>query len=384
MMKEDKLLKRFWDNFKFPLLAILLGFIVGAIFIVASDNSPVVAYKALFEGSLGGISKFGETLYKTTPILFTGLSIAVAFRTGLFNIGAEGQYIMGTISAIAAGWYFQALPKYLLITVIILSGAIAGALWASIAGYLKAKIGVHEVITTIMLNYTALHLTNYIVKAVLNPQVLEGTVKQAHTVQLPDHARLAKLSEFLPQFGYSSAHTGIFIGLAAAFVIYIILFKTTLGYELRSVGNSPDAAEYGGISKVKNIILAMAISGALSGMAGAVQVSGLLYKVTQTPAMPGYGFDGIAVALVGQIHPIGIIFSALLFGILSNGARKMQIAGIPREVIGIIQGVIIVFVAADQLFKILEKRKKAKEMKLKEMAEVEEMNNNKTGEGDEQ
>ena len=381
MMKEDKLLKRFWDNFKFPLLAILLGFIVGAIFIVASDNSPVVAYKALFEGSLGGISKFGETLYKTTPILFTGLSIAVAFRTGLFNIGAEGQYIMGTISAIAAGWYFQALPKYLLITVIILSGAIAGALWASIAGYLKAKIGVHEVITTIMLNYTALHLTNYIVKAVLNPQVLEGTVKQAHTVQLPDHARLAKLSEFLPQFGYSSAHTGIFIGLAAAFVIYIILFKTTLGYELRSVGNSPDAA---GISKVKNIILAMAISGALSGMAGAVQVSGLLYKVTQTPAMPGYGFDGIAVALVGQIHPIGIIFSALLFGILSNGARKMQIAGIPREVIGIIQGVIIVFVAADQLFKILEKRKKAKEMKLKEMAEVEEMNNNKTREDDEQ
>lgn len=384
MMKNDKMIKRFWDNFRFPLLAIILGFMVGAIFIAASNNSPVVAYKALFEGSLGGVAKFGETLYKTTPILFTGLSIAVAFRTGLFNIGAEGQYIIGTISAVAAGWYFQALPHYLLLTVIILSGAIAGALWASIAGFLKAKIGVHEVITTIMLNYTALHLTNYIVKAILNPQVLEGTVKQAHTVKLADHAKLAKLSEFIPQFGYSSAHTGIFLALIAAFVVYVILFKTTLGYELRSVGNSPDAAEYGGINKVKNIILAMAISGALSGMAGAIQISGLLYKVTQTPAMPGYGFDGIAVALVGQIHPIGIIFSALLFGILSNGARKMQIAGIPREVIGIIQGVIIVFVAADQIFRIMEKRKKAKEMKLKEMAEVEEINNNKTGESDEQ
>lgn len=131
MMKEDKILKRFWNNFRFPLLAIILGFFVGAVFIIASNNSPVVAYKALFQGSLGGVSKIGETLYKTTPILFTGLSIAVAFRTGLFNIGAEGQYIIGTISAVAAGWYFQDLPHYLLITAIILSGAVAGALWAS-------------------------------------------------------------------------------------------------------------------------------------------------------------------------------------------------------------------------------------------------------------
>ncbi|MBN2286794.1 MAG: ABC transporter permease [Tissierellales bacterium] len=359
-MKGEKLIKKIWNSMKFPLIAIVLGFLVGAIFIIASDNSPIVAYQALFQGSLSSFSSFGETLYKTTPILFTGLAIAVAFRTGLFNIGAEGQYIVGAISAVAAGWYFQGLPHLPLIIAIVISGALAGALWASIAGFLKAKIGVHEVITTIMLNYTALHLSNYIAKAVLNPQVLEGTEKKAHTVSLTDAGKLTKLNEIIPQFEYSSAHTGIFIALAMVFVIYILLFKTSIGYELRSVGKNPDAAEYGGINKTKNIIISMAISGSLAGMAGAVQVAGLLYKVSQTPNMPGYGFDGIAVALVGQNHPIGIIFSALLFGILSNGSRKMQIAGIPKEIIGIIQGVIIVFVAADQMSKILEKRKKAK------------------------
>ena len=295
-INRDSKIFIYWSNIKFPLYAIVLGFFVGAVFIIVSDNSPAVAYKALFQGSLGDLSSFGETLYKTTPIIFTGLSVAFAFRTGLFNIGAEGQYIMGTISAVAAGWFFQGLPKTVLIPAVIISGALAGALWASVAGLLKAKIGVHEVITTIMLNYTALHLTNFIVKVGLNPQLLEGTEKKAHTVSLPESARLMKLNEIIPRFTYSSAHTGIIIAIVCAAAVYFILFKTVLGYEIRSVGKNPNAAEYGVISKVKNIIIPMAIAGALSGIA--------------------------------------------------------------KEIIGIIQAVIILFVAADQLFKIFGKKRR--------------------------
>lgn len=356
-MKRDKF-SWIWDNLKLPLLAIFLGFIVGSIFILLAGSSPIVAYTALFTGSLGGLSKIGETLYKTTPILFTGLSVAFAFRTGLFNIGAEGQYIVGSITAIAVGWYFQNLPPVILLPMILIIGAIAGGLWASIAGFLKAQFGVHEVITTIMLNYTALIGTNYLIRTVLNPQQLQGTDKMAFSVAIPENVRLSKLSDFIPQFGYSSAHTGIFIGIACAVAVYYLLFKTTIGYEIRSVGHSPEAAEYGGISKKKNIIMAMLISGILAGLAGAVQVTGLIYKVNMSSGMPGYGFDGIAVALVGGNHPLGILASSLLFGILSNGARKMQLAGIPKEVIGIIQGVIIIFIAGELIVKLLSRKKK--------------------------
>jgi len=351
-------LKWLWDNLKLPFIAIVLGFVIGAVFIIIAGSNPIVAYTALFKGSMGGLSKIGETLYKTTPLIFTGLAVAFAFRTGLFNIGAEGQYIVGSITAIATGWYFQNLPAIILLPLILVFGALAGGFWASIAGFLKARFGVHEVITTIMLNYTALIGTNYIIRTVLNPQMLEGTSKMAFSVSIPEKARLSKLSEFIPQFGYSSAHTGIFIGIICALAIYYILFKTTLGYEIRSVGFNPEAAEYGGISKKKNIILAMFISGLLAGLAGAVQVTGLIYKVNMSAGMSGYGFDGIAVALVGGNHPIGVLASALLFGVLSNGARKMQLAGIPKEVIGIIQGVIIMFIAGKLIVKLITKRKK--------------------------
>lgn len=346
-----------WENLKFPLFAIGLGFLVGAIFIMIAGSSPAVAYTALFSGSLGGLSKIGETLYKTTPLIFTGLSVAFAFRTGLFNIGAEGQYIVASITAIAVGWHFQSLPPVVLLPMIMVIAALAGGLWASIAGFLKAQFGVHEVITTIMLNYTALIGTNYLIRTALNPQQLMGTQKMAYSVSIPEQVRLSKLSAFIPQFGYSSAHTGIFIGIASAIVIYFILFKTTLGYEIRSVGHSPDAAEYGGISKKRNIVMAMFISGVLAGLAGAVQVTGLIYKVNMSAAMPGYGFDGIAVALVGGNHPLGVLASALLFGILSNGARKMQLAGIPKEIIGIIQGVIIIFIAGELIVKLIAQRR---------------------------
>lgn len=346
--RESKL-KIAIDSVKFPLFAILFSFVIGALFIIWTGNNPIMAYAELFAGSIGNISRFGETLLKTTPLIFTGLAVGFGYRCGLFNIGVEGQYILGTVFAVSAGWVFQDLPGFILPFVVLIAGAMGGAMWAFIPGILKAKRGVNEVIVSIMLNYTALYIANYFVRQILNPSILQGTEKKAYSVMIPEHGRLTMLTEIFPAFGYSSVNTGIILAVIVAIVIWFVLFKTTLGYEVRSVGFNPYASEYGGISISKNITLAMVISGALAGLAGAVMIAGLTYKIDMSSGMPGYGFDGIAVALVGKNHPIGILASALLFGILKNGERKMQIAGIPKEVVGIIQAIIIIFIAAEAI-----------------------------------
>ncbi len=348
--KESKL-QLFIDSVRFPLMAIILSFLVGSLFIIWTGNNPLVAYGALFGGSLGSMSRFGETLLKTTPLVFTGLSIAFAFRTGLFNIGAEGQYVMGALFTVTAAWIFRGLPGFLLVPAIILSGALGGAFWAMIPGILKAKLGIHEVIVTIMLNYTSLFVANFFIRTSLNPSRLMGTEQKAYSVLVPEHGRLTQLTDIIPAFGTSSVNTGILIAIVIAVLTWYVLFKTTLGYEIRSVGNNPYAAEYGGINISKNMILAFAISGMMAGLAGATVVAGLTYKVDQASHSAGYGFTGIAVALVGKNHPLGVLASALLFGILSNGARKMQIAGIPKEIVDIIQGLIIIFIAAEAILK---------------------------------
>lgn len=355
------------DNIRFPLLSILLAFIVGSIFIIMTGNSPIEAYAALFGGSLAGLSRFGETLLKTTPLIFTGLSIAFAFRCGLFNIGAEGQFVIGSLFTVMAAWVFRDLPAILLVPTVLISGAIGGGLWAAIPGVLKAKLGIHEVIVTIMLNYVSLFLSNFCVRTFLNPSRLQGTEVKAYSVMLGNNAKLPLLSSFIPQFGSSSVHMGIFLAIFVAIAIWFILFKTTFGYEIRSVGNNPYGAEYGGISVARNIIASMVVSGMLAGLAGATLVSGLTFKVDQAAGTPQYGFTGIAVALVGKNHPIGVLASAFLFGILSNGARKMQIAGIPQEVVGIIQGVIIIFIAGETILRYVPELKN-KLAKKKEVA----------------
>lgn len=357
----------FLDSIKFPLISILLAFLVGSIFIIMTGNSPLVAYGALFGGSLAGLNRFGETLLKTTPLIFTGLSIAFAFRCGLFNIGAEGQFVIGSLFTVIAGYVFRDLPGFLLIPTVLIAGAIGGGLWAAIPGILKAKLGIHEVIVTIMLNYVSLFLSNFFVRTILNPSRLQGTEVKAYSVMLGENARLPLLSDIFPAFGSSSAHVGIFIGIIAAFVVWFILFKTTFGYEIRSVGNNPHGAEYGGISVGKNIVYSMVVSGMLAGLAGSTLVSGLSFKIDQAAGTPQYGFTGIAVALVGKNHPLGVLASALLFGILSNGARKMQIAGIPQEVVGIIQGVIIIFIAGETILRYVPELRK-KLAKKKEVA----------------
>lgn len=358
-------LKKFFDEIKFPLLAIFLSFVVGSFFIIWTGNSPIVAYRELFVGSLGDMSKVGNTLLKSTPIILTGLSVAFAFRTGLFNIGAEGQYVMGALFTVSAAWIFRGLPGFILIPVILIAGALGGGLWAAIPGFLKAKMGINEVIVTIMLNYTGLFIANYFIRTSLNPSTLQGSEQKAFSVILEDHAKLTRLNTVFEGFGHSYVHTGIIIAVLVAVLIYYILFKTTLGYELRSVGHNPYASEYGGINISRNIILSMVIAGMLSGLAGATTIAGLTYKMDQSAGSPGYGFTGISVALVGKNHPIGVIASGLLFGILANGERKMQIAGIPKEVVGLIQGIIIIFIAGEAMFKYLPSFKKKKKEEVK-------------------
>ncbi|MCT4633200.1 MAG: ABC transporter permease [Firmicutes bacterium] len=365
--KKESKLSFVLDNMKFPVIAIVLSFIIGTFFILWTGNNPLIAYGALFGGSLGDIPKIGQTLLKTTPLIFTGLSVAFAFRTGLFNIGAEGQYVMGALFSVIAGYVFRGMPGFILVPAILISGALGGAIWAFIPGVLKAKMGIHEVIVTIMLNYTALFVSNFFIRTIMNPKTLMGTEQKAYSVLIPEHGRLTQLTEIFPPFDYSSVNTGIFVAILVAIGVWFILFKTTMGYELRSVGHNPTASEYGGISITKNIILSMVIAGALAGLAGSTIVAGLTYKIDMASASAGYGFTGISVALVGKNHPIGVLASALLFGIMSNGSRSMQIAGIPKEVVGIIQGIIIIFIAGEAILKVLpawqERRKKKKELK---------------------
>ena len=341
----------------YPLIAILISFIAGGILVYCFGNDPIVVYTALFKGSLGDWNKFGETVVTVTPLILTGLSISFGFKCNLFNIGAEGQFIIGAITAVWAGWAMTGLPAILHVTLTLLIGALAGGLWASIIGFLKAKVGSHEVINGIMMNYIAMYLSNFIVMTYLNEP------DKAYSVAIADTAKLYRFSQNFEQFKHSRMHSGIFLALAVALVAYYILTKTVRGYEIRAVGFNPDAAEYGGINVKKNIIFAMAISGLFAGLAGAIMTTGVQYRVNNLFGFTGYGLDGIAVSLVGNNHPIGVILSAFLFGILQKGGPLMQIKGIPKEVVGIIQGIIILFVAANFVKVVTERVKLRKELK---------------------
>lgn len=337
-----------------PVLAIVLGLIVGTIFIFISGADPLEAYEAMFNGIAGTPRALGETLVTTTPLIFTGLAVALAFRCGLFNIGVEGQYLVAMMASALTGYYLH-LPKLLHILVALAAGALAGGIWAAIVGLLKAYRGVHEVINSIMLNYIGLYFTHYL----LMYRFREPSQRAAATPYIQETARLT--SGLIPG---SRLHTGFFIALLAAFFVWFFLWKTPAGYEIRAVGHSPGAAEYAGINVKKNIALAMFLSGILSGLAGAVQVQGVMYKFYEQMGFVGYGFDGIAVALLGRNHPVGVILGALLFGALTQGSGPMQaIAGVPKTVVWIVQGTVVFFVAAENMLKYLRRRRAKAEVK---------------------
>ena len=364
----NKFMKYITDekNFKIvvPVIAVLMAFVVGTLIMIITGINPLEAFKAIVRAVSGmnldkiGTDKFfnpnkiGEFITTMLPIILTGLSVAFAFRTGLFNIGAEGQLIMGAMAATVVSIVIEA-PVYIHLPLVILASILAGALWGLIPGYLKAKFNMHEVVVTIMLNYAALHITNYLMKLIPG----SDSVK---TVKLHENALLG--SEFLRKITANSRFNyGFIIVLLAVFVFWFIINKTTFGFELKAVGFNPFAAEYSGMKVKRNAALSMGIAGAFSGLAGVLIVSGTFGYGRVLTSFENYGFDGIAVALIGGITAVGSLLSGLLLGALKAAQPIMQGQGVPKDITIIITASIIVFVAMQKgISNILKKVKGAK------------------------
>ena len=384
-----------WQSVFLPALAVFTGLLIGAIVIVVTDATVMTAYRGFFRapaaalaatwravataygallyGSLGSpkemlqairsylstgdsalllraLYPLTESLVAATPYIFGALGVALGFHCNLFNIGAEGQIGIGALGAVWVGYSLVGVPRLVHLPLAMIGGALAGAIWAAVPGYLKAKTGAHEVVNTIMMNWISFRFSDWL---------LNGPMKApGYRPVSPGIQDSAMLPRFFP--APSRLSLGFLLALGAAALVYWFLFKTTLGFEIRTVGANPRAARYAGMSITRNIVLAMVLSGALAGLAGASQVLGVDHWVGQGFSA-GYGFDALAIALLGNSHPGGVVLAALLFGALRNGATRMQsLAGIPIDIIGIIQALVIVFVAAPAiirgLYRIRERR----------------------------
>ena len=314
-----------------PLAALGLAFGVASIVIIVSGENPLSSFAAMFAGALGSGPSVSETLVKTIPLAISGLAVALGLRAGLFNIGVEGQLLVGGLAAAYAGYAIN-LPAVAHIPVCIAAGVIGGMIWGYLPGILKARRGVHEVISTIMLNYIAFYLTHYLVTHQL---------KDVHTMAPQTPA--IHPTAVLPQLTQSGLHWGILIAVGCVVGFAFFMSRSVLGFELKAVGQGPDAARASGISVPGMIVLAMVLSGGLAGLAGSVEVLGVHHKFYDQFS-PGYGFDSIAVAILGGNTAIGTALSALLFGILRNGAIGMQLAtNTPKEIVTLIQAIVIAF-----------------------------------------
>ncbi len=371
-----------------PFLAIITALALSSIFIIISDTELLalwrhvfsepgvvlsaslkkleLSYGALISGGLGNPSAIWDglrtwiqtgdstklitslegidrTLVYSTPYIFAGLAVALGFRCGLFNIGVEGQLFVGAMAATYIGYSIKGLPMLIHLPLALTAGALAGAIWSAIAGLLKAYTGAHEVVTTIMLNYVAFRLSDY---------MLTGPMKRSgfNPVSPP-----VEKSAWLPKLAPDPLrfHAGFFLALIVAYFVYWFLWKSTWGFEIRTVGANPNAARYAGMSIAKNFILAMAVSGALAGLSGTSEILGVNHFMAQAFSS-GYGFDSIALALLGKSHPLGVVLASLLWGFLRAGATRMQSAAdIPIDIVQIIQGMVIVFVAAPALVRMI-------------------------------
>jgi len=333
-----------------PFLAILTAVVVGGLIIKFVGGDPFLAYKGLIQGSLGSQKALSETAVWATPYIFAGLAVAIGFKGGLFNIGAEGQLAVGAVFSALIGyalpeWLGTDLPTIIHLPLAILCGVLMGGLWAGIVGALKAYTGGHEVINTIMMNYIALNTTSFLLNGVMKDKSPTNVI--ARTPLIEESARISPIFEGL------RVHWGFVLALLVAFLIWWLLNKTTLGFEIRTVGLNPDAAQYAGVNVKRTIILTMALSGMLAGMAGAIEVTGLNYR-HELGFSIGYGYDAIAIALLGKSHPLGIVLSAFLFAAMRNGASRMQfLTQLPVDLISMIQALILLFVAADAIIRFI-------------------------------
>lgn len=332
------------NTFLIAFSAVLLGLLAGAILMGAIGSNPIMGFWYLFRGGLMSIERIGNTLATATNLMLVGLSVAFAFRTGLFNIGASGQMLVGGLCATLVAHHVY-LPRPLYIATLILVALLGGAVWGIIPGFLKAMFNVHEVVSTIMMNWIAYWSVYYFVPAYLKGPSLEtesASIVMSQTLRSPALTSL---------FKGSYMNLGFFIAIAAVLAVKFILDKTTLGFELKAVGSNKYCAEYAGIRVQKSVILSMMIAGGLAGLAGLTYYTGYSRNI-QIGVLPSQGFDGIAVALLAASNPIGVIFSSLFFGILQSGKGFMNaMTSIPPEIADTIIAVIIYFTAMSVLFK---------------------------------
>jgi simple sugar transport system permease protein len=326
------------------LVSILLAAVVSSVIVLALGENPLHIGSVMLSGSLGSLRSLANTLEEATPLILTGLCFALAMRCGLFNIGGEGQLVMGAFAAAWVGVKLAGLDPVTHVFLCIAAAGMAGALWAGLAGILRVRFGAHEVITTIMLNYLAFIVTNYLVG---NPYFKKvGQIPQTEDV-LPT----AMLPAITFLYRYTRLNLGFLIALAAVVAVFIILERTRLGFELRAVGLNPVASRTAGISAARSMVIAMALGGFLAGMAGAERVLGV-HKHFVSPFPFGYGFAGIAVALLGRTNPLGVLIAALFFGALASGGAQVDMeTAVPRELVTVIQAIVIMFVACEYLIR---------------------------------
>ncbi len=354
------------------LIALVAALLVSAILLLALNANPIQAYRSMFQGAFGSENAFAETLVKAIPLLFVGIGVCIAFRGGVTNIGGEGQMIAGAVVGTATALALSNSPGLVAIMVSLLAGFLAGALYGGLAGFLKAYFGVNEILSTIMLNQIAFLLMNYVLNGPLLDPTEVGTNHIPKTAKIAQGLQLPRLSIVLPDAVYSTLqglgyggnvelfaktrlHFGLVLAVVLAFIVYMLLWRTTIGYRIRAVGQNERAARYAGINVKRQMMLSMFLAGGCAGLAGVVQVLGLQYRLQTDGSATGFtanaGFNGIVAALFGGLNPIGVIPASIFFGGLLVGAQKMQRdMGIPAALITAINGLIVIFVVSSQLF----------------------------------
>ncbi len=334
------------NRFIHILLSILLGFLVGAIFLAIMGLSVGEAYGRLIT-SVTSLKGFSYVIVYSIPYIVVGLSVAFSFKTGVFNIGAEGQFVMGSMAAAVVGILAGGLPKIVLIPLCFLAAMLAGAIWGVIVGVLKTKWGINEVLSMIMFNWVAFYLSNFIAGI---PAIHSDGTAEA-TKNISDNASTLLSKDLINRLGLCpTANWGILVAIAVTVLVWFIIEKTTLGYELKAVGSNKFAAEYGGINVNRSILTALAISGALAGLGGSLQLMGMGSRISVFSSQEGFGFAGIVVALIGCSNPFGVLIAGIFYGALTFGGSKLNLVGAPTQLINVIVGTVVFFIAISIIF----------------------------------
>jgi simple sugar transport system permease protein len=358
-----------------PLISVVAALLIGAVILLLLDVNPLEAYQAMFVGAFGSKNGLADTLVKATPLLLVGLGIVIAFRASVINIGAEGQLIMGALIVTFLGVQLgETMPGWIVIIICLVAGTLMGGVWGAIPGFLKARLGVNEILSTIMMNQIAIQIGFFLLRGpMIDPAEVEAGTNIPHSARLPRPTDLPRFTDMAKWFGFTESakdleltgfskeiygllveptrlHSGFLIAVAVAILVYIFLWRTTIGYRIRAVGLNPHASRYAGINVPNYVTMSLTLSGAFAGLAGAVEILGLHHRMFEPLAVSaGYGFSGIVAALFGKLHPLGAIPASILFGGLLVGGDKMQRAmQVPQVLVLTILGLVVLFVVSSE------------------------------------